>query len=402
MYPKIKFYAPHDDESIMAGKGVTYIPTLGLPASGHDAYRILGIHSIEDKPESWSYIDTDAMGALGRFVDGNIISKQDFNHMECLLRALLLTDHVEVIVPCLKAYDSNGFFRYLRLDNKERNAASFETMHNFNCKDVLFATEFVSIHNGLIEHSSSENSVVIGRPIEAIESCYRDLIRETSEVASAFTVNVGASNCFGSPELQHPTSHSFQSFAENLYSRIEKPWVNIVQDVPSLDIKLKIPPLISILLSRANKRTDIPSLLIELREEFSVVRKDLNRLNNFIDSTQPQSEIKETTKKVNESFDAIVAESMLTPSQIRYRSITSVFNIITPARQLYSIAVDPLNANLTQYKDLYQSTSEAVRKDSRIVSRNIAAKKISELLKVDSIRQSIITHLSKAELELLK
>lgn len=402
MHPKIRFYAPHDDESVIQGLGTPYIPTYGLIASNFDAYRAVGIHSVESKPESWSYIDTDAMGALGRFIDGHIVSKDDFTKVEHLLRALLLTDHVEVLVPCLKASHSGGMYGYLRLDKNERNSASFETMQAFNCKDVLFATEFVSVHNGVIEHSSSENSVVVGHTLENINSCYRQLLRETSDAALGFTVGVGASSCFGSPELSASTNYGFKGFAESMYARIEKPWLEIVQDVPSLDISLKIPPLISILLSRTNSRAEIPSMLIDLKDEFTVVRKELNRLNQKLDDTQPQAELRDLTKKVNESFDAIVAESMLTLPQRRYRKIASVFNFIKPVRQLYSLAVDPLSANIGELRALYQSTSEAVSKDSRIVSRNIAAEKVSELLRGESIRQSLTTHLSNRELELLR
>ncbi|WP_323949304.1 hypothetical protein [Aeromonas caviae] len=115
----------------------------------------------------------------------------------------------------------------------------------------------------------------------------------------------------------------------------------------------------------------------------------------------PQAEIISQTKKVNESFDAIVPESLLTTAELRWRRVVSIFNFIRPVQQLYSIAADPLSAEPGKFFDLVQSAKNVVRKDSRIVSRSIPAAKMAELLKIGNIRDSILTHFTEQEVKLI-
>ncbi|WP_227664630.1 hypothetical protein, partial [Marinobacter litoralis] len=114
-----------------------------------------------------------------------------------------------------------------------------------------------------------------------------------------------------------------------------------------------------------------------------------------------QADIIAQTQRVNESFDAIVPESLLTPPKVRWRRIVSVFNFVRPVRQLYSIAADPLSADPDKFFELVQSAKNVVAKDSRIVSRSIPAAKMAELLKVGNIRESITTHFSEQEVQLI-
>ncbi|PTB89107.1 hypothetical protein C9927_02550, partial [Pseudidiomarina aestuarii] len=87
--------------------------------------------------------------------------------------------------------------------------------------------------------------------------------------------------------------------------------------------------------------------------------------------------------------------------KLRWRRIVSVFNFVRPVRQLYSIAADPLSADPDKFFELVQSARNVVAKDSRIVSRSIPAAKMAELLKVGNIRESITTHFSEQEVQLI-
>jgi hypothetical protein len=141
----------------------------------------------------------------------------------------------------------------------------------------------------------------------------------------------------------------------------------------------------------------VPTVLKELREEMAPIRADLVRLNHMIDSCLEQNEIYAQTQRISESFDAVVAESLLTPVELRYRRIISIFNLIKPVRQIYSIAADPLAADHDKFIEAFKSSQEAVKKNSRIVSRSVAASKVSELLRMGAIRDMVTSHFTDEE-----
>jgi len=177
--------------------------------------------------------------------------------------------------------------------------------------------------------------------------------------------------------------------------------MEVAQAGPQLRVELKLPPLLAIVLNRANCRSDVPAVLKELREEMAPIREDLVYLNRMIDACLDQSEIYAQTKRISESFDAIVAESLLTPVELRWRRIISVFNLIKPVKQIYAIAADPLAADHEKFVEVFQSAKAAVQQDSRIVSRSVAASKFSELLRVGSVRDMVTSHFTNEEQNLI-
>ena len=401
-HPHLQYYVTREDESKSKGSGRTYIPTFGLPASSFDAYRVAGIHSIDDKPSSWSMTDTDASAALGRIIDGPISSHLDIEKAENALRALLLNDYTEVLVPCIKAQHDTGFVSYMRLDKNERNEAAFKAFQKLPARDLLFATEFVNISGGKISSSSNQISSVIGQSVDQLESSYNNLLKTSSESALALSVQLGAFSYFANENLASSAQNGSAGFIDSLYSRVYKPWMEVAQCTPTLHAELKLPPLIAIVLSRAPTREKIPEVILELHQELEQVRLKLNLMNEMLDKTMNQADIIATTNKINESFNAIVAESLLTDAERKKRTIASIFSFLKPIRQLYSIAADPLSADPSKFLELFRSTQEVVAKNSRVVSRNVPAAKFSELLRTDSVRESILTHFTEFEVKLIQ
>lgn len=401
MHPNIKYLVTRPDESASRGGMSTHIPTLGHPASAIDIYRTVGVHAVENKPPSWCFTDLEAASALGRVIDGPIKSGTDIDHAESALRAILLHEYTEVLVPCVKASNQDGFARYLRLDKKIRNDAAFSAFQVANSFDRLVATEWVTVSNGRFVESSNSRSTLVDTDIELFDGQYQSIVKTIGELAHAFPSQVGATTCFANPQLEAHMNAGAAGFIDELYTRVYRPWHEVAQSAPVLHLDLKLPPLLAIVLSRAPWREKIPEVLKELREELAQLRSELNRLNVMIDTCMSQADIIAQTQRVNESFDAIVPESLLTPANLRWRRIVSVFNLVRPVRQLYSIAADPLSADPGKFFELVQGAKNVVAKDSRIVSRSIPATKMAELLKIGNIRESIKTHFSEQEVQLI-
>nr|WP_321464273.1 hypothetical protein [uncultured Desulfobulbus sp.] len=402
MIPQTNFIVTRPEETRGLGGGPSsYIPTLGHIASTFDIYRTVGIAEVINAPESWAFTDLDSVAALGRIVDGPITSGEDIARAESAIRSALLYEFSEVAVPCVKADHGNGIIGYLRFDNEFRNKASFEAFSCVPCRDHLLAVEFVNLKDGEIIQSSFSESDLIGTTISDSVKNLNYVTNRTSEVAATLPMQFGAATHYTGPIYSAVTDRSPSGFIDELYRRVYRPWMDVAQAGPHLRLELKLPPLLAIVLHRSNSRSDVPTVLKELREEMAPIRADLVRLNRMIDSCHEQSEIYAQTQRISESFDAVVAESLLTPAELRYRRIISIFNLIKPVRQIYSIAADPLAADSEKFLEAFRSSQEVIKKNSRIVSRSVAASKVSELLRVSSIRDMVTSHFTGDEQELI-
>jgi len=396
--PTLQYYVSHSEESDNEHE---YIPTYGHPATNFDLYRTTSIEHVNDLPESWCLTDTDAEGALGRIIDGPIRSKTDIESAEAAICALLLHEHIQIVVPVFKAHFSNGTTNYIRLDKEERSEAAFTAFNIAPCSDSLFAVERLEIADGMVVGSSNINSIAKGLALNNLSSAYRPALALVGDFALALPMDFQAATHYACPEFSFASNQGASGFIDELYSRIHRPWMEMAKSAPQLHVNVSLPPLIAIVLSRASHRSNIPQVLAELRDELTDVRLKLIEMNNFLASTTSQADIIKYSTKMNSMFDAIVPESLLTTAERRKRSLMSVFQFFKPTLPLYSIALDPLSASPDKFKELYSSISNAVATDSKIVSRNVASAKFAELLRVESMRDSLTTHFSRDEIGIL-
>ena len=378
--------------------GQPVIPTLGNITTAFDAYKAVGIVDVGNRPLSWCFTDTSAAAALGRIVEGPIHSGSDIASAEEALRAILLYDFVEILVPCAKAKYDSGIIGYHRFDKNERNEAAFEAIRVAPCRDLLYASEFIRISREEIVESTNLDSKVVGRSSCDDSLAYGLITGSCADLANALTMTIGAAAHFASNALQKPLRPGVGGFINQLYSRIKKPWMEVAQSQPHLYCDLKLPPLLAICLNRASDRTDLPVVLSELRQELADARIELNSMNEMLESSNSQAEIIRQSKRIQQCFDAIVPEALMTKTQRKQRRIMSVFRILKPIPQLYSAAVDPLSLGPSQFADVFDSVQATILNEGRIVNRCSSALKFSTLLRTGSIRDIMTSHFNDDEL----
>ena len=398
--PSISYFMTHADESAGPGGIGASIPTFGHIATAVDVYRAVAVAEVRNHPGSWSFTDTNAASALGRIVDGPISSRSDIEKGETALRAILLHDVVDIVVPSVKARHANNFVGYTRFDEGVRNQAAFAALNVAPCSDYLLAVELIDVRDGEITGSTNPSSPLIGNAFDDRATNYSHLLSAASNVVNALPMQIGAAAHYCADAFIEAFKPGPAGFLDELYKRIERPWMTISQMEPALFVDVKLPPLIAIVLTRAQHRGKIPEVLKDLREELAPVREDLKRINLLLDSSISQADLNAQIRRINESFDAIVPEALLTDVERRWRRITSVFRLAKPIRQIYSMAVDPLAADPDKLIEIFQNTREAVLRNQRIVSRSVTAAKFSELLRVDSARDLVTSHFSPQEISL--
>jgi hypothetical protein len=164
--PSISYFVTRADESAGPGGFGAYIPTFGHIATAVDVYRAVAVADVRNHPGSWSFTDTHAASALGRIVDGPISSRTDIEKGETALRAILLHDVVDIVVPSVKVRHANRFFGYARFDEGVRNQAAFAALNAAPCSDYLLAVELVDVRDGKITGSTNPSSPLIGNALD--------------------------------------------------------------------------------------------------------------------------------------------------------------------------------------------------------------------------------------------
>jgi len=386
------------------GAPSSYIPTFGAVGTALDIYRLVGIESVDNHPGLWAFTDVNSLAALGRLVDGPIQSAGDISAAESALRAILLNEHVETFIPCIKGGLDSGTRGYIRFDEGLRNDASFECLGVVpTASDLLCAVDFVHIEDGAVTRSGVTNSPFVGKKIDHLRAEeFESLQRATAELAYSLATDVAAGTYFSTESLSGPLNGGMNQFVDSMYRRISNQWNQFAQPELVLTGALRLPPLLAIVLHRASDRSDIPRVLRELRTELHSVRGELLRLNQMLDSIDTQAEIMAQVDRANESFDAVVAEARLTAVQRRSRAFFSIFKFLRPSLSLLSITTEPYSIDPDRLRQLWTTANAAVLANSRLVTRNVAAAKMADLLRVDSIRRLLTDNLSEAELKLIK
>ncbi len=400
----ISSYVTRAEETLAKNNGVgpsSYIPTEGAIASAFDAYRTFEIASIKNKPDSWSMLDVDSIAALGRLIDGPISSKEDILMAEQALRGMLFHESTQILVPSVKV-DYGQFISYKRLDKGLRNNASYEILQILDSRDLLFTTEYLQTENGLVTSSTNPRSKMLKQELENLKNGYELVLQSSSEVAITLPNRIGATTYFSNRALTNHLKNYESGFIKSLYESIERPWFDIAQSSPPIGIDIKMPPLISIVFSRTHYRYQIPEVIRELREELNQSRQELNRFNNLIEEGLNQRDYMAQVDKIHESFNAIVAESQLTNAEVKKRKILSVWNLIRPVANAYVTSNFTLFNTLDEFLSVYQAYEDKVKKSSKLVSRNVPASTMAELLKVDNIIKSAKNILTEGELKLFR
>lgn len=379
----------------------SYIPTEGVIASAFDAYRTFEISHIENQPDSWSMIDVDSIAALGRLIDGPIIGKEDLVGAEQALRAMLFHESTQVLVPSLKV-DQGDLIGYRRLDKGLRNSASYDALKMLDSRDLIFATEYLDVREEVVISSTNPRSGLLNFPIGNIANGYELVLKSSSEISITLPNRIGATTYFSNPELTKHFLNYESGFIKQLYDSIEKPWFEVAQASPPINVDIKLPPLIAIVFSRASYRDNILDVIFQLREELASSRKELIRFNKLIDEGLSQRDYMAQATKIQDSFNAIVAESLMTDAEVMKRRILGVWSLIKPVANAYVASNFTLFQTLDDFMSVYQSMEDRVKKSSRIVSRNVPASTMSEMLKIKNIYHSTRNLLTEGELRLFE
>lgn len=373
------------------------IPTLGAPATVIDQYRMHAIQSTNLPEIGAAFTDIEAISCLSKIAEGGVSSLQD--NAEIALQAFLLNEIVHVVIPTPKVDYGNGFIAYHRLDESARTSFGFELMKVANGKDFLIAPEFIIANEGVILETTSDDKAIIGHRLETLASNNGYWNQNVSDAMNVSISQHGVPAYLANPLLTK--SRRGEGFVKDFYKRLRVSWDDMTGGMPPIICTFNIPPFLAIVLNRLNNRQDLLAILYELRDELKEVRKELRQFNNIVTAATTQQEAERRTKRIQESFDAIMAESGLTSAERTQRSILSVQKIVRPVfKFMAGFVMNTGGVSIDQLSEL--SSLADVMEDESIIDRTVTARTFSQLVKVETVQSLVKHHFSEAEINAIE
>jgi len=387
-------WRPEETRGVGSGPS-SLIPTIGSAASAIDQYRIVSLASTNLPELGAAFTDVDALVALTKIAEGGITGVADLEAAETALQALLLHDIVYPLIPAPKVDFGNGLISYCRPDGGRRSQLAFDLINSIGGRDHLVAPEFLIVEEGIVRASTMDGSSSIGRTLEAISSNgYSDTLANEAINVAAETHGIPA--YLASKQMQH--LRRGDGFQKRFYGRLQTSWAKATGDIPPIVCSFSLPPLLAVVLHRANHREDLASVIDELRQELADARAELRDFNASITRTSTAAEIEARVRRLDASFDAIVPESRLSPAERRKRRILSFQGLVRPVLKFAMAFATKSGASLADGLNAAGGARDLIIESRALIDRTVTARSFVGLMQTESLQALVQHHLKDAEI----
>lgn len=390
----VLYIVTHEDEGrapgMMAGAG-SFIPSIGIATTAIDQYRTVGIYSNNLRDLGVAVTDVPSMAALSKIAEGDVRSAHDLQAAETALQALLLHDYLSVISWSPKVIYSNGLVTYGRSDFGVRTPLAFELAALAEGRDWLVAPEIVRESDGIIASSSLGESSLLGQQVAIVaghKSGYDYDDRAVIEGVTASLFEHGLPSYLSSPALTAPRNGG--GWEKRFYHKMRISWDAATQGLPAIVCAVNPPPLLAIVMHRMKRREDLLDVLRELRAELAPVRAELQQLNAVLTSARSQRDIEMLSKRWDESFASIVAESRLSDSE-RFRRRVGIVHQLGKAilRPMVALFTGRTGMTLSALQQHTGPIEELVKATDILADRTVTAATFSKLLQTEALQDSM-------------
>ena len=312
------------------------------------------------------------------------------------MQALLLHEIVHVLIPSPKFDAGNGLISYLRQDHNSRTPFGFELFSLAQSHDWLIAPEFVWAKDGIITRSTLSNSSILGHPLAQMQQGFQYSHEEVWEAINVAIESHGVPAYLTDPALIH--SRRGDGFSKRFYHQIRQSWNNAVGNIPPIVCTFSLPPLLAIVLDRLNNRADLKSVIHDLRTELAPVRRELRDFNKIVTQSTSNAEIEGRIQHITQSFDAIIPESRLSPTQRRTRRISSIQGLVRPIVKFAMGFATKAGATLEDGLNIAEGTRGLIIENKAFVDRTITAKTFVGLVQTEALQSLVKHHFTQAEI----
>jgi hypothetical protein len=361
-------------------------------------YRIAALHDTDVSAFNICFTDVPTCAALGRVIEGPIQDFADIEAAETALNAILFHTNVEILIPTIKLerHLQPGILlrTYARPDRGQRSEAAFKVFSVPAARDWLCASDYVAVDGGRVVFSQRQDNSLLGLSVEEAARHAKQSSVMATDVFPSLAFDLKVPGYFSDSSLINRYKAP-QNFAHELYDRIKLPWDQYVSSVPGVELSIQLPPLLAVVLTRAKKRGDIPDVVRALHDELGPVRYELIEFDHMVRSSSEQVALENKTKRIQESFAAIVPESRLDTGR---NTIARMWSLVRPLRQTYNIAINPISIDAEKLQELVESCQSAVMQDASLADRTTSARTFTKLVRTESMLSLLKRHFTTPEL----
>ncbi|WP_155914629.1 hypothetical protein [Asticcacaulis sp. AC460] len=387
-----------EEARLRTGISTAVIPSFGAVTQAVDQYRAVSIYDTNLPDMGASFLDVASVAAISKIAEGGVTSYLDIERAELACQALLLNEVVHVICHGAKVEIDSGLITYLR-GSENRSEFSYELMSMAHSIDYIIAPEYVKSENGVIVDASFSKSPLLGKKLSEI-SIDEYWSKDVSDAINASVSGFGIPAYFSDSRLNQ--SRRGDGFQKRFYGGLNISWEKSVGNSPPIVCTFRLPPLLSIVLDRANNRQDIKNVIRDLRDELSIVRKELLNFNQIVTKPKSEIEISKMVKWIDESFEAILPEAGLTSGQRISRKIFNIHKIVRPIVKFMAGFVMKTGLSYDDVLGYATNIHEYVLESESVIDRTQTSKIFSNLVKVESIQSLVRHHFSQSEINAIE
>jgi hypothetical protein len=247
--------------------------------------------------------DQAAFMPFRALVTGPFHNLGDLAEAECLFRALVLHDQIVLQLPPktrgpdaetkTKVEVPSSFLIEFMGPNKEFDyPGDFGVFTADSGESLSLTHRAVNLSPSLVELVTHHTKAGPGDTyFDACVDYLQRIVHIELQGGSAVVVNE-----LGSKALQVA-----QKFPEKLFSDLDVEWQSHARAIHENGFGLLVPPVLGIVLSRCEKRTDIPRVLRELREEWAVPRTKVWKTILALRDSKTLGEMSECERELTEA-----------------------------------------------------------------------------------------------------
>jgi hypothetical protein len=257
--------------------------------------------------------------------------------------------------------------------------------------DLLCASDYLTVDDGTIVYQSVGKTRLMGRRLTDIGPW--DMWNDTKDYGPAIALDLKVSGYF-----LNSGTRGRDDFVQRFYGSIKASWADQIRQVPTFDVHVSMPPLVAVVLDRAANRQNIPQVIADLRDELAEIRAELCEFDHLARDIRSQAEAENFSRKLFESFLAIVPESRVDRG---FKPLAKVWQLGRPIMTAYSMVTNPTLLAPDKLEALLGEVRKAVTVNSSLVDRTHTSAKFAELLRTENIFRLVARHFSAAEIKVL-
>lgn len=324
--------------------GNFYLPTTFAPAVTHVAGR----------PVEWplglrhALIDAAALTALNRLVTGPVTSWDTVESAELALRAFILHERADCLLPGVLVTYRHGTTQSLhtvRYAFPEEPDALTPVIREVGLHNRPVFTEWLSVRDQRI---LDRNSFWSGREEQFFSSDKSVVWEAFAEYATtdrfqpalvATPTAIGAPSYFGVGPARRLEAERLKESSldpgSRFYENIDEAWRDRLRVYQHAGLDIRIGPLVSTVLSRASQRSEIPEVVLELRQKFSRAGHKLWTMLEELQRETDPKRLLQTCEKVERASRAIIPAAFpqsARPIRIAFDIVTNLDSLLGPLK----------------------------------------------------------------------